>query len=81
MLITKTSMLSGKTRTLDLPITAGQIALYQSGALVQHAFPHLSEADREFFLTGITDDEWDEAFPDDDEDDFFDREDDDEPVF
>lgn len=80
MQITRTSMLSGQTRTRDLPITAGQIALYQSGALVQHAFPHLSEGDREFFISGISEEEWDQAFPDEDEDGF-DAEDEDEPAF
>lgn len=71
MEITRKSMISGKTRTIDLPITEDQITSYKGGTLVQYAFPHLSDADREFFISGITDDEWNEAFPDDDDEDDF----------
>lgn len=35
------------------------------GALVQDAFPTLSEDEREFLLTGIGADEWDEMFSED----------------
>ena len=34
---------------------------------IQNAAPHLSDADREFLMTGITVEEWDEAFPDDED--------------
>lgn len=62
MNITRTSMFTGITRTLDLPITEEQIAAYQNGALLQDAFPNLSPGDREFIKTGVTDEEWKEAF-------------------
>ena len=62
MNITRTSALSGITRTRDLPITAEQVEAYQNGALLQAAFPHLSADDREFFKTGITPEEWEKAF-------------------
>lgn len=69
MKITRTSMASGITRTMELDITQEQ---YQSWAirekLVQDAFPNLTNSEREFILTGMTDEEWDEAFPPDDED-------------
>ena len=68
MQVTRTSMISGMTRTLDLPITLEQVAAYNRGALVQDAFPDLSEDLREFFISGITAEEWDEAFPDDEDD-------------
>lgn len=68
MQITRTSMLTGVTRTLDLDITDEQIAAYNSGKLLQDAFPHLSPADREFFKSGATDEEWQAAFPEDEED-------------
>lgn len=63
MLITRTSAMSGTTRTLDLPISEAQYVLWSSGlALIQDAFPHLSASDREFLKTGITSEEWDAMF-------------------
>lgn len=43
----------------ELDITLEQIAKYNSGTLLQDAFPNLTASEREFYLTGITDDEWD----------------------
>lgn len=59
MIVTRMSMLSGITRTRDLPITEEQAQKYYNGAMVQYAFPHLSEDDREFIISGITAEEWD----------------------
>lgn len=66
MLVTRTSQMSGKTRTLDLPITEKQMHEYNNGELIQYAFPNLSADEREFIMTGITKEEWDELFPEDD---------------
>jgi hypothetical protein len=63
MLITRTSTLSGITRTLDLDVTPAQVELYSAGGvLLQDAFPQLTMAEREFIKTGITAEEWDEMF-------------------
>ena len=63
MQITRTSSLSGTTRTRDLDITEGQLsAYYEKGLLLQDAFPHLNADDREFIKTGITGEEWDQMF-------------------
>lgn len=62
MLITRTSMISGITRTLDLPVTEEQLEAWRQGALIQNIMPHLSPGDREFIKTGITDREWDQLF-------------------
>jgi len=62
MNITRTSMVSGVTRTLDLPVTQQQLNNYAQGALLQDAFPHLSAGDREFIKTGITSEEWEALF-------------------
>jgi hypothetical protein len=35
--------------------------------LIQDAFPTLTADEREFILTGITSEEWDEIFPEEDE--------------
>lgn len=58
MLITKTSLLTGETRTLDLPCTEEQIQARRGGALIQNVMPHLTNDEREFIMTGITRDEW-----------------------
>lgn len=68
MQITRKSIVSGKSRTIDLPITADQVTAYKAGALVQDAFPQLSADQREFFITGITQEEWDATFGDDEDD-------------
>ncbi len=67
MQITRTSIQSGITRTIDLPITQEQLDDYNAGTLVQQAFPNLDMSQREFILTGTTQEEWDEMFKDDDD--------------
>ena len=69
MQITRTSTLSGITRSLEIPCTEEQMAAYKNGALIQVAFPNLTADQREFILTGITKDEWDELFKETDEPD------------
>ena len=69
MLITRTSAFSGVIRTLDLDITQQQLLDYERGMKVQYAFPNLTPSEREFFMTGITDDEWKILMPHDDETD------------
>jgi len=59
MLITRRSSLSGVERTMELPITAEEIARHAKGSLPGEAFPNLTPDQREFFLTGITPQEWD----------------------
>ena len=68
MEITRKSMLTGLTTTRELPITDAQYQVWQAGQLIQDAFPQLSPADREFFLTGITESEWETMGRDDEED-------------
>lgn len=62
MKITRTSPISGVTRTLDLDVTEDEILKYMCGALIQDSFPFLSPDEREFILTGITPEEWDATF-------------------
>lgn len=66
MQITRTSMVSGKTRTRDINCTPEQIATWKAGATIQSAMPQLSADDREFIMTGVTDGEWDEMWSEDD---------------
>lgn len=62
MTVTRTSPFSGKTNTREIPVTQEQIDLWRCGALLQDAMPNISAGDREFIKTGITPEEWDEAF-------------------
>jgi len=55
-------MFSGKANTLDLNVTAEQVAAWQGGVLIQDAMPQLSAGEREFLKTGVTPQEWDEMF-------------------
>ena len=59
MLISNTSILTGVTRTVDLPVTKDELERWSNGELIQYVFPHLSDDDREFLMTGITPEEWD----------------------
>ena len=69
MLITRTSLMTGITRTLDLDVTEHQLALWASGIVAQVAFHNLPPAAREFLMTGITQAEWDRLAPADEEED------------
>jgi hypothetical protein len=63
MLIMRISMLSGEVNEMDLDITPAQLESYELfGVLLQDAFPNLSPDEREFIKTGITPEEWDDAF-------------------
>lgn len=62
MLITRTSIFSGISRTLDLPVTEGQLLAHENGALLQDAFPNLTAEEREFCKTGMTAEEWNQLF-------------------
>jgi hypothetical protein len=69
MLITKKSAFSGKDNTMDLPVTEDQIARFKRGeGYVQDIFPRLNPDQREFLISGVTPEEWDECMgPDPDE--------------
>lgn len=62
MKITRTSPFSGQVNTLDIPVTSEQITEWQNGKLIQDAMPNLTPDEREFILTGITAQEWEDAF-------------------
>lgn len=74
MQIMMRSMVSGKHNTRDIPITQAQLDAWQlrhfvwrkTGVLIQDVFPQLSADDREFLMTGITPEEWDEHFSEED---------------
>lgn len=60
MLITRTSIFSGVTRTLDMPVTDEQMHLWEHGVPIQNAMPHLTDSEREFIMSGMVDEEWEQ---------------------
>jgi len=73
MKITRTSMFSGVTRTIDLPITQEQLDAWTDGTLIQKAMPELTADEREFVMTGVTAEEWAVEFGQDDDDEIHNR--------
>lgn len=67
MLITRVSMISGRTRTREISCTKEQYAAWLAGTLIQDAMPHLSPDDREFLLSGSTPEEWNSSFKEEEE--------------
>lgn len=73
MKISRISNLSGEYNTREIDITIDQYNDWQNASenddnrFVQNAFRHLSADDREFLISGITEQEWSEAFGDEEE--------------
>ena len=62
MLVKKQSIISGNVNEMELDITQEQLDRYLEGReLIQDIFPHLNASEREFLITGITEEEWDIA--------------------
>tara|TARA_R110001583_G_scaffold86636_4_gene226367 strand:- start:3665 stop:3877 length:213 start_codon:yes stop_codon:yes gene_type:complete len=63
MKVTRESLASGKTHTKDLPITPAQYIKYIRGeGHVQDIMPDLPPEDREFLISGVTQEEWEELY-------------------
>jgi hypothetical protein len=61
--LTRTSIFTGARNTMTLPITMEEFRFWRSGqALIQEVFPHLNPIQREFLMSGETEDEWTEIF-------------------
>jgi hypothetical protein len=59
MLIQMKSASTGNLNVMELPITAQELQAWEkSGTAVQDYFPHLSDSQREFLLSGVTPQEW-----------------------
>ena len=67
MLVTRVSPFDMVTRTMDLDVTQEQMDDYKNRkGLIQNIFPNLTADEREFIMTGITPDQWDNMFTEDD---------------
>ena len=62
------SAASGRVHNRILEITEAQVYDWVNGASIQDAMPQLSDEEREFLMTGITQVEWDSIFSDSEED-------------
>lgn len=68
MQITRKSVISGIQRTMDIPVNPEDFIAWQAGyGNIQDLMPYLSLEHREFILSGITAEEWNEAFAEVDE--------------
>ena len=65
--LTKLSLFSGKLNTMEIELNVQDFYEWQKGALIQQALPYLSPSEREFLISGCTDEEWDEMFKERDE--------------
>jgi len=62
MIINRTSAYSGKTRSRNIEVDPQDWAMYQGGfGSISEIMPYLSDADREFILSGLTPGEWEKA--------------------
>jgi hypothetical protein len=66
MIITRISRLTGIENTSYIDVTPEQLARIENRMntkeLIQDIVPHLSNGEREFLMTGITNEEWLEMF-------------------
>ena len=62
MLIERISGFTGKTHTMDIPVTVDQIKAWEDGELIQNVMPNLTPDQREFIMTGVTPEEWENVF-------------------
>jgi hypothetical protein len=66
MLVTKKCILTLKFNTLDLNVTQSQLDRvdnrHSTDEYIQNIVPQLSASEREFLITGIVEDVWQEHF-------------------
>lgn len=57
MLITKKNILTGESRTLDIPIEPEDYREYLEGESLDIVAPYLCNFDKKFILTGLTEED------------------------
>ena len=70
MIVTRKNIFTGVKRSLDLDVTQEGLNRWKNGELIQNVFPHLSVDGREFLMTGIIGEEWNELIEDEVRDEF-----------
>ena len=65
-ILARTSSISGDINEMEIPMSIRDYSIaihkWKEGAMIQDAFPTLSPAIREFIMSGITPQEWEEMF-------------------
>ena len=62
MFITRRSCLTNKIYTFELKVTQKELDAWESGTLIQDAFPNLTPWERDFIKLGVNKEEWDKYF-------------------
>ena len=63
MLIRRQSVVSGTIRSRNIPVNPEDFLAWENNlGSIEELMPYLNDADREFILSGMTPDEWKEAF-------------------
>lgn len=62
MKISRISPFSGQKNTLEINCTQEEYDKWIGGELIQRAMPNVSAEHREFIMTGITPEEWNDSF-------------------
>lgn len=64
MLVERYNSMEGKVLKMDLDVTQEQLDLFAKNdrPLIQDIFPNLSAGEREFLMTGMTPNLWNELF-------------------
>lgn len=62
MKITRKSPLTGEENTWEIPVTQEQLDAWKNGMLIQKAMPNLTAGQREFLVTGYTENDWNKMF-------------------
>lgn len=63
MEIKRVSAISGVERVKDIPVNPDDYIAWKNGEVsMNEAMPYLNDEDREFILSGIIKDEWNEIF-------------------
>lgn len=63
MIITRTSPVTGKTKSIEIDVTEHQIKSWENGALIQDIMPNLTPDEREFIISGCTSEDFEFLFP------------------
>lgn len=65
--VQRKSPLTGKINTKTFLVADTDLVHYEHGGLIQECFPYLSNSDREFIMTGYTDEDWKQIFAESEE--------------
>lgn len=58
MRVERTSPHTGKVNVMDIDVTHEQLEDWKNEQLIQVAMPNLTASEREFIMTGYTDEDW-----------------------